>query len=92
MKKKAGKIILITVGAIVILWGTVFITDSIRCASLKEPLFVVPGPTADDGGSGTYYGIGYTVEVEKHIDAAYGLCVDSVEMKMLGKVVSASIS
>ncbi len=58
---------------------------------MKEPLFVVPG-LPHDGGSGTYYGLGYTVEVEKHIDVAYRLCVDSVEMKMLGKVVSASIS
>lgn len=91
MKKKV-KIILIIVGLFVILWGTTFTTDYIRSSSLKEPLFVVPVVTADDGGSGTYQGIGYTVEVKKHIDSELGVCVDSVEMKIFGKTISASIS
>ncbi len=91
MKKKTGKVFLITAGVLLLLWGAMVTTDSIRCSSLKEPIFVVPGITQDDGGSGTYHGIGYEVEIKKHIDPEFGLCVDAVEMKMFGKVISASI-
>ena len=92
MKRETSKMILLAAGAAVLLWGAAFATDYIRCASLKEPLFVVPGAAADDNGSGTYRGIGYTVEIKKHIDEKYGVCVDSVEMRMFGSVISASIS
>ena len=71
-----------------------FATDFIRCGSLKKPLFVVGDPNTlyDDGGSGTYRGLGYTVKVEGGLYAEYGYVVESVEMSVLGKVVSASIS
>lgn len=88
--KIAGKVIL----CLIILWLTVFITDYCCCASLREPVFVVADNDnlADDGGSGTYYGLGYIVEVQKHIDAEYGVTIVSVEMKMFGKVIAASIT
>lgn len=93
MKKKYRNILIGIVGAVIVLWGAMFVTDYIRCSNFKEPIFVVAvGETADDGGSGTYQGLGYTVEVEKYVDAEYGVVLCSVEMKVLGKVIVAVIS
>ena len=92
MKRRKGlKALLITVLALAVLWLAVVAVDYHRCGSLQEPLFVVAGETADDGGSGLYRGLGYTVRLEVHIDAEYGKVVDAVEMTMFGRVVSASI-
>lgn len=49
------KIITSIIVALVFLWGIIFFTDYSRCRNFKEPIFVVAGVTADDGGSGTYY-------------------------------------
>ncbi len=90
--KKALKVIFSAVGIAVVLWLAVFSVDYARTMSLKEPIFAVPPTiTADDGGSGTFSGLGYTVGVEKHIDAEYGVKIVSVEMKLLGKTVAAAI-
>jgi len=76
-----------------LLWSGIFCVDYTRCMNLKAPLFVVPlAVTADDGGSGRYQGLGYTVDVEKHLDAELGLQVLAVEMRVLGRTVAASIS
>ncbi len=94
MKKRICHILLIIFIAAAVLWGGMFVTDYIRCTSLRQPVFVFAGGErmADDGGSGTYQGLGYTVEVEKHIDPEYGACITRVEMKMLGRVIAASIT
>lgn len=93
VKKKSIKIAVIALCTLLILWCAMFFTDYVRCGSLKEPIFVIAaGETADDGGSGTCRGLGYRVEIEKHIDAEYGVCIDSVEMWMFGRVISASIT
>lgn len=90
--KKALKVIFSAVGIAVVLWLAVFSVDYARTMSLKEPIFAVPPTvTADDGGSGAFRGLGYTVEVEKHLDAEYGTKIVSVEMKLLGKTVAAAI-
>lgn len=90
--KKALKVIFSAVGIAVVLWLAVFSVDYARTMSLKEPIFAVPPTiTADDGGSGPFSGLGYTVGVEKHIDAEYGVKIVSVEMKLLGKTVAAAI-
>ena len=90
--KKALKVIFSAVGIAVVLWLAVFSVDYARTMSLKEPIFAVPPSiTADDGGSGAFRGLGYTVEVEKYLDAEYGTKIVSVEMKLLGKTVVAAI-
>lgn len=90
--KKALKVIFSAVGIAVVLWLAVFSVDYARTMSLKEPIFAVPpSVTADDGGSGVFRGLGYTVGVEKHIDAEYGVKIVSVEMRMFGKIVAAAI-
>ena len=93
MKAKKKKRIAAVLAALLLLWGAMFVTDYVRCSSLREPLFVMAkGVTADDGGSGTYQGLGYTVEVKKYLDAEYGSCIRSVEMRMFGRVMAASIT
>ncbi len=89
MKKRVAVTILCV---LFVLWGAMFSTDYFRCASLRAPLFVVPGITADDGGSGTYIGLGYTVEIKRHMDVEFGSCIDSVEMRVFHKVIAASIA
>ncbi len=90
--KKALKVIISALGIAVVLWLAVFATDCAMTLKLKEPIFAVPlSVTADDGGSGSFRGAGYTVEVEKHLDAEYGTKIVSVEMKLFGKTVAAAI-
>lgn len=88
--KKILKLII----CLLILWSAMFVTDFCCCASLREPVFVIANSDrlADNGGSGTYYGLGYTVEIEKKVDAEVGLTLVSVEMRMFGKVIAASIT
>ena len=93
MNKIFTKIICL-IFVLAIIWLALFITDYSRATQLKEPIFALPkgGALADDGGSGTYIGLGYTVEVKKYIDSDFGVCIESVEMKFFGKVIAASIS
>lgn len=78
---------------ILVLWVAMFAIDCHRCSSLQHPLFVVSLTTADDGGSGTYIGIGNSVEMDVSLDAEDGLIVESEEMRLLGMfTVAASIS
>lgn len=89
--KKYKKILLIIICIIIVCWLAIFTTNYIRSNSLKTPVFAFAAETSDDGGSGTYYGLGYKVEVKKYVDAEYGVKVDSVRMFMFGKLISASI-
>ena len=91
MNKKI-KVILIIVLSLILLWGVIFAIDYIRCSNLKMPIFVIPGETADDGGSGIYYGLGYSVDVEKNISADYGEQIESVEMYICDKFVGGAIA
>lgn len=88
------KNLLLLAGVLLLIWGSMFTTDFIRCSSLQKPLFVVgiPDTIYDDGGSGTYQGLGYTVEVRGQLTDPYGYVVQSVEMSVLGKIVSASVT
>lgn len=91
MNKKL-KVLLIIVLSLILLWGVIFAIDYFRCSNLKMPIFVIPGETADDGGSGTYYGLGYSVEVEKNVSAEYGIQIESVKMYIFDKFVGGAIA
>ena len=91
MNKKI-KVLIVIVLSVILLWGVIFAIDYFRCSNLKMPIFVIPGETADDGGSGTYYGLGYSVEVEKNVSAEYGIQIESVEMYIFDKFVSGAIA
>ena len=86
--KKAVSIIVI----LIILWSIAFFIDYLRCSNFKEPIFVVAKDTADDGGSGTYCGLGYKVEIEKTISAEFGLELVKVEMYVGNKFITGAIA
>ena len=90
--KKSLKILISIIVAVIVLWGIIFFIDYSRCSNFKEPIFVVAGVTADDGGSGTYYGLGYKVKVEKTISAEYGPTLVRVEMYMFNKFIAGAIA
>ena len=90
--KVMGKKLKTIIIGILIIWVIIFVFDFGCCNSLHSPIFVIPSKNVDEGGSGTYYGLGYTVELEKYKDTDYGMNnnVLSVEMYILGKVITAS--
>lgn len=90
--KKSLKIAISIIAILIIVWGVIFFIDYSRCSNFKEPIFVVAGVTADDGGSGTYYGLGYNVKVEKIISAEYGPTLVRVEMYMFDKFITGAIA
>ena len=90
--KKSIKILISIIIALIVLWGIIFSIDYLRCSNFKEPIFVVTGDTADDGGSGTYYGLGYKVKIEKTISAEYGPTLVRVEMYMFDKFIAGAIA
>jgi len=89
---KSLKIVVSIIIILISLWVIIFFIDFMRCASFKMPIFVVAGETADDGGSGTYYGLGYKVEVKKHISADYGGQLEKIEMYMFDKFITGAIA
>lgn len=92
LMSKSIKVIIGIVVTLIILWGIIFAIDYSRCANLKMPIFVMPEDVADDGGSGTYYGLGYKVEVEKYISSEYGLQLAKVEMYIFDKFIIGAIA
>jgi len=89
---KILKILMSILGVILVLWGLVFTVDFIRCSRFKMPVFVVAGETADDGGTGIYYGLGYKVKIEKNISAKYGPELIKIEMYMFDKFITGAIA
>ena len=63
-KKISLKKVLITILAILVIWVIVGTVDYLRVASFERPVFSIPTLTADDGGSGTYQGFGYSFEIK----------------------------
>ena len=93
MKKQVLTFIGCFIFSLALIWSMLFAVDCYRCSHLMKPLFVVgiSDTLASDGGSGTYRGLGYTVAVEGHLSVEAGYIAESVEMSVLGKVISASI-
>ncbi len=60
------RIIVSAVITIVCLWITLGVVDFSRVYRFDRPIFCVvsSGTAADDGGSGTYIGLGYAFEIE----------------------------
>ena len=90
--KKSIKILISIIVVLIVLWEIIFFIDYSRCSNFKEPIFVVTRDTADDGGSGIYYGLGYKVKIEKTISAEYGLTLVRVEMYMFDKFIAGAIA
>ncbi len=92
MAKRLFVFFLCFVFSVAVLGGIMFGVDYYRCAQLKKPLFAMAVDTADDGGSGTYQGLGYTVEIDGELTAEYGYVVHEVEMYALGQLLFAAIT
>jgi hypothetical protein len=92
--KKLFIIIATALLSLVICWGVVFAMDYNSCQNLQIPRFIVStGDTSDDGGTGLYRGLGYSVKLRVYIDKdSSSPVVDSVEMTMFGKVIAASVT
>ena len=58
------KKIIIAIACAVVLWIAVGIVDYGRVHSFEKPIFCVGTELADDGGSGTYVGLGYSFDIE----------------------------
>ena len=90
MRNKKGKIALVIVALV---WGCFFVTDFVRVGNFEKPIFSVLVNGADDGGSGTYVGLGYWTEMEGNFvienEAERG--VTQYDMKLLGIRVQAAI-
>lgn len=86
------KILISVIIILLVLWGTIFFIDYSRCSNFKEPIFVLAGITADDGGSGIYYGLGYKVKIEKTMSVEYGPTLVRVEMYMFDKFIVGAIA
>lgn len=93
MKRKLLTFLGCFVFSLALIWSMIFAVDCYRCSHLMKPLFTVgiTDTLADDGGSGTYRGLGYTVVVDGYLSAEAGYIAESVEMSFLGKTVAASI-
>ena len=89
MKKK----FLTVLCAAAVLWGAMFATDYLLVSHFREPIFVLHGVTAaDDGGSYTGQGLGYTVVVDKYITPDGTSALVSVTMTVLDRVIAAAIT
>lgn len=86
------KILISIIISLIVLWAVIFGIDYLRCSHFKEPIFVKAGVTADDGGSGIYYGLGYKVKIEKTLSAEYGPTLVKVEMYMFDKFIVGAIA
>ena len=92
MKKKTLKIVSIAIAVSLALWITTGAVEFLRVKSFERPLFAVTGITADDGGSGMYYGVGYSFAIEGNFmpeDEIPG--VTRYEYYLFGKLVSEGI-
>lgn len=94
MMKRLFTFFLCFVFSLLVIWGGIFGTDYVRCRQMKKPVFAmgVSDTLADDGGSGTYRGPGYEIEIDGHLSAEYGFQVDKMEMSLLGMTVYAVIA
>ena len=94
MLKRLFVFFLCLVFSVAVLGGIMFGVDYHRVSNLEKPLFArgTPETLYDDGGSGTYQGLGYTVELEGQLTAEYGYVIYKAEMFAFGQLVFAAIT
>jgi hypothetical protein len=64
MNKKIVRNVIVAICVLLLLWLTIGIVDLLKVKSFEKPLFILKTETADDGGSGMYYGLGYSFEIK----------------------------
>ncbi len=60
---KIIKVAAVILSVVIVLALSMGFVDYIRVYQGNFPLFTIP-VTADDGGSGSYYGLGYSIDIE----------------------------
>lgn len=82
--KKSVKIIFISLLSILLIWIFIIVFDFIRInRKVQKPLFIISEKTIDDGGSGLYQGLGYSVYIEGNFmpeDEFYGITRSDYEL------------
>jgi hypothetical protein len=64
VNKKTVRAVTVTICVLLLLWLTIGVVDLFKVKSFEKPLFILKADTADDGGSGMYYGLGYSFELK----------------------------
>ena len=83
MKKKI--IILIAIVVLLVSWASIAYSDYADVAiSYDKPKFCISTMTADDGGSGKYIGLGYSFDIDGHLENNGKYEVDTYTYKIFG--------
>ena len=83
MKKKI--ILLIAIVIMLVSWASVAYSDYADVAiSYDKPKFCISTMTADDGGSGKYIGLGYSFDIDGHLENNGKYEVDTYTYKIFG--------
>ena len=83
MKKNIS--ITVIVAVLLISWACIAYSDYADVAiSFDKPKFCILLHGADDGGSGKYIGLGYSFDINGHLDADNPFEVDNYTYKILG--------
>lgn len=85
MLKRLFVFFLCFVFSLLVIWGGMFGVDYYCCTQLEKPVFAPVVETADDGGGGTYRGLGYTIEIQGHLSAEYGFEIETLTMTVLNR-------
>lgn len=89
MTKKWICTILVTMLVLVAVMGMV---DFFRVSRFEKPLFARPAETMDDGGSGLYRGLGYSIRIQGNfLPEEEFPGVTQYEFRVLGMLISAGI-
>lgn len=63
--KRAKTVTIKIISIIILLWSILVISDYFKTThSFKKPTFTKLYNACEDGGSGTYMGLGYSIEIE----------------------------
>ncbi len=88
MKETKKKTILTICVVLLVVWALLFTVDTLAVVNWKKPIFTVSFSSADDGGSGGYYGLGYSFQIKGNFlpDSAPGTPtgVTEAEGKLFG--------
>ncbi len=89
---KKFRIVLIVLAALVALWSTMLITDTVKSQSLREPVFAKEIRVEADNDRIVYQGLGYTVESEYFSDENGESYIGGSEVYLFGKLIAAVIT
>ena len=83
MKKKV--IILVAIIILLVAWSSMAYSDYAEVAiSFDKLKFCITTTTADDGGSGKYIGLGYSFDLDGHLESNGKYEVDKYTYKIFG--------